>query len=166
MRGTPARGSVRDRQGFTIVELVMVLLVLTIAAGQVFPSMAQAWEQLSVRGAMDELRSAHQKARTAAVRYGRVTELHIDATNHRVWVEMDTTLASSGVMDTVGAVVDLTEHKVEVSTTAAILCFDARGLVAVVSGCPSSGSATFTLTRGDTSDTFVTTSGGVPWEIG
>ena len=146
--------------------MLIAVMLVSAAASIVFPSMASAWRQLAVQTAMDQLISAHQKTRTAAVRYGRVAELHVDTANSIFWVQMDTSLASSGVMDTVGAVVDLTENMVTISATVSVLCFDARGMVAVVSGCPASGAGTFTLTRDDSSETFITTSGGVPWEIG
>ena len=146
------------------MEMLVSTMLVWIAAAVAFPSVVAAWEQLSVRGAMDQFAAAHHKARTAAVRYGRVAELHIDTANSRFWVELDTSVSMSRVMDTVGGVVDLGENRVVISASTLLLCFDARGLVAVVSGCPGDGSGTFTLTRADAADTLTTTSGGVPWD--
>ena len=125
--------------GFTIVELLFVVTIMAMLAGLAFPRMGENWDRFSVRGAVNQFRSAHQKARTAAIRYGAVAELHMDASTDQFWVEIDTTLAGSGVMDTVGAVIDLSEIAVDLMATRSVVCFDARGLVATAVGCPSTG---------------------------
>ncbi len=101
------------RAGVSMMELITVLLIVGVMTGTVFPRIGDAWEQLAVRGAADQFISAHQKARTAAVRFGAIAELHIDASTERFWVQIDTTLTGSGVMDTIGAVVDLSEDQVD-----------------------------------------------------
>ena len=148
------------RGGVSLVEVVTVLLVLGGFAGMITPMIGDAWEQLAVRGAADRFTSAHQKARTAAVRFGAVAELHIDAPSNRFWVQIDTTASGSGVMDTIGTVVDLSEDQVNLRATRSLLCFDPRGLVAAAAGCPTTGSAGFGFSRGSSSDTvWVTVSG-------
>ncbi len=148
------------RGGFSLLEVVTVLLVLGGLAGTVTPMIADAWERMAVKGAADRFTSAHQKARTAAVRFGAVAELHIDAPTDRFWVQIDTTVSGSGVMDTIGAVVDLGEDQVDLRATKSLLCFDPRGLVAAAAGCPTTGSAGFGFSRGSSSDTvWVTASG-------
>ena len=149
------------RGGFSIMELVTVLLVVGVITGTVFPRIGDAWEQLAVRGAADQFISAHQKARTAAVRFGAIAELHIDASTDRFWVQIDTTLAGSGVMDTIGAVVDVSEDQVDVTANKSLLCFDPRGLVAVAAGCPTTGAAAIGFSRGSSSDTVTVTASGM-----
>ncbi len=149
------------RGGFTLMELVVVVLVIGLFAGTTFPRIADAWERLAVEGAADQFASAHQKARTAAVRFGTVAELHIDASTDRFWVEVDTTASGSGVMDTVGAVVDLSGDHVDLRANRSLLCFDPRGLVAAAAGCPATGALGAGFFRGDSSDTLWVTASGM-----
>ena len=139
----------------------MTLLIVGVIAGTVFPRIGEGWERLAVRGAVDQFISAHQKARTAAVRFGAVAELHIDASADQFWVQIDTTLAGSGGMDTIGAVVDLTEDHVDLRANRSLLCFDPRGVVANAAGCPSTGAAGVGFSRGSTSDTVRITASGM-----
>ena len=137
-----------------------MILVIGLFAGTAFPRIADAWERLAVEGAADQFESAHQKARTAAVRFGTVAELHIDASTDRFWVEIDTTASRTGVMDTVGAVVDLSKDRVDLMANRSLICFDARGLVASAPGCPATGALGAGFFRGGSSDTvWVTASG-------
>ena len=149
VRARPGLG----RAGVSLMELVTVLFIVGVMTGTVFPRIGDAWEQFAVRGAADQFVSAHQKARTAAVRFGAVAELHIDASADRFWVQIDTTLARSGVMDTIGAVVDLSEDQVDLRANRSLLCFDPRGLVATAAGCPSTGAVGVGFFRGSASDT-------------
>ncbi len=147
--------------GFTLMEFIVVVLLVGILAGMVFPGIADAWERLAVKGAADRFASAHQKARTAAVRFGAVAELHIDTSNERFWVEIDTTVSGSGVMDTVGVVVDLSENQVDLRANGSLICFDPRGLVATVAGCPATGALKAGFFRGNSSDTLWVTASGM-----
>ena len=152
--------------GFTLVELMYVVTIIALLAGLAFPRMGQTWDQFAVRGAADQFRSAHQKARTAAVRYGAVAELHIDASTEQFWVQIDTTVTGSGVMDTIGNVVDLSESKVNLRATLSLICFDARGLVAAVAGCPSTGALVVGFFRGSSTDTLRVTASGLLYKAG
>ena len=149
------------RGGFTLPELATILLLFGSFAGAVAPKFADGWEQLAVRGAVDQFISAHQKARTAAVRFGAVAELHIDASTDRFWVQIDTTASGSGVMDTIGRVVDLSEDHVDLVSTSSLLCFDPRGLIANTGGCPTTGSLAIGFSRGSSSDTLSATASGL-----
>ena len=156
IRARPGLG----RAGVSMMELVTVLLIVGILTGTVFPRIGEAWEKLAVEGATDQFITAHHKARTAAIRFGAVAELHVNASRDQIWVQIDTTLAGSGVMDTIGAVVDLSEDRVDLKATGSLLCFDPRGLVAVAPGCPSNGKFGIGFFRGSASDTaWVTASG-------
>ena len=152
------------RAGVSIMELVTVLLIIGVMTGTVFPRIGDAWEQLAVRGAADQFISAHQKARTAAIRFGAIAELHIDTSADEFWVQIDTTLAGSGVMDTIGAVVDVSEDQVDVTANKSLLCFDPRGLVATVAGCPTTGAAAIEFSRGSSADTVRVTASGFLFE--
>ncbi len=93
---------------------------------------------------------AHSLARSTALQYGRVAELHIDAAYARFWVEVDTN--STGVSDTVGPLHDLGGGQLTMTSNRSLLCFDARGMATARDACdPGDATITFSLQgRGDT----------------
>lgn len=121
-------------RGFTITELLIVLLLSGIAVAIAAPSLGSAFRRTGLRASMDEFISTHSLARSAAVRHGRTAELHIDAGNGRFWVEVDTGTTSS-VRDTVGIIKDVTRNDVTISSAKSLLCFDARGLPTTRGSC-------------------------------
>jgi type II secretion system protein H len=140
-------------RGFTVVELVIVLVLAGIAVAVVSPSLSRAFRRTGVRAAVDEFASTHSLARSAAVRYGRTSELHIDATNARFWVEVDTSSGGSGVMDTVGVVKYLDLNDVQLASDRALVCFDARGLPTTRDSCEAAD-AQLIFTSGSRVDTI------------
>ncbi len=90
-----------------------------------------------------------------------MAELHIDPTGDRFWDQIDTTADGSGVMDTIGAVVDLRNDDVDLRATKSMLCFDPRGLIAGRAGCPTTGSLAIAFSRGNSSDTLAVTASGL-----
>lgn len=143
-----------NKKGFSIAELMVVLILVGVAVAIVSPGINKAFRRTGVRTAVDEFSSTHSLARSAAVRYGRTSELHIDATNARFWVEVDTSSTSTVVKDTIGVVKFLDSSGVTISTATDLLCFDARGLPSTRSPCDqadaeivfSSGSRVDTVT--------------------
>ncbi len=148
------------QSGFTIMEALIGVSVVGLLAGMTF-SRTDTWDRFATKGAADQFTSAHQKARTAAVRFGDVAELHIDASGDRFWVQIDTTADGTGVMDTIGAVVNLRENGVDLRATRSLLCFDPRGLIAGRAGCPTTGSLGIVFSRGSSSDTLAVTASGL-----
>ncbi len=148
------------QSGFTLLELMIVISVVGLLAG-ITLRRTDAWDQFATRGAADQFTSAHQKARTTAVRFGAVAELHIDASTDRFWVQIDTTASGSGIMDTIGRVVDLSENQVDLRATRSLLCFDPRGLIAAAAGCPTQGSLAIAFSRGSSSDSMSATASGL-----
>ena len=146
----------RNESGFSILDIIIVISIVALLAGVTFPQIGKMQMRFAVRGYINTFMSAHSMARTTAVRQGRVAELHIDATNDLFWVEVDTTSNGSGVMDTVGVVVDASEMGVDLSSTQTLLCFDGRGLASTAAGCATVGAAIL-FTRGDEADTIFTT---------
>jgi prepilin-type N-terminal cleavage/methylation domain-containing protein len=142
-------------KGFTIAELVVVLILAGVAVAIVSPSIGKAFRRTGVRAAVDEFASTHSLARSAAVRYGRTAELHIDATNARFWVEVDTSSAG-GVKDTVGVVKYVDANAVTITTATDLLCFDARGLPSTQNSCDQPD-ATIIFTSGSKIDTVTIT---------
>ncbi len=72
-------------KGFTMAELVVVLILAGVAVAIVSPSIGKAFRRTGVRAAVDQFASTHSLARSAAVRYGQTAELHIDAVKARFW---------------------------------------------------------------------------------
>ena len=164
-RSTPSlpiqRSQKRIKQsGFTLMEALIGISVIGLLAGMTF-SRTDSWDRFATKGAADRFISAHHKARTAAVRFGAVAEIRIEPSTDRFWVQIDTSVSESGVMDTIGAVVDLSEDQVDLRATGSLLCFDPRGLVAAAAGCPTTGSLAVAFSRGDSSDSLTVTASGL-----
>ena len=142
--------------GFTLMEVIIVVGFIALLAGVAFPRIADIQSSFAVRGARMAFISNYAMTRSIAIREGGVAELHIDATNDRFWVEVDTTLAGSGVMDTIGSVVDIGAEGVTLSSTQSLLCFDGRGMPSLATGCATAG-ATIAFTYENEADTILTT---------
>ncbi len=145
-----------NRAGFTLLDTLIVVSFVGLLAGVTFPRIADIQSRFAVRGALTAFRSAHSLTRAIAIREGGVAELHIDATNDRFWIEVDTTLLGSGVMDTIGVVTDIGGQGVTLSSTQSLICFEGRGMPSAASGCATTG-ATISFTFADVADTILTT---------
>ncbi len=88
------------------------------------------------------------------MRFGRLAELHVDASTVRFWVEVDT--SGAGVLDTVGLLHDLGGGRLVMTSTADTLCFDARGMATGVGSCDGP-SATITFALDASEDTVTIT---------
>ena len=145
-----------SKSGFTLLDTLIVISFVGLLAGVTFPRIADLQSRFAVRGAVTAFMSAHSLTRATAIRQGGVAELHIDVTNDRFWIEVDTTLAGSGVMDTIGLVVDVGGQGVTLSSTQSLLCFEGRGMPSAASGCATTG-ATISFTFADVGDTILIT---------
>lgn len=157
-RSRPANVSevrLMGRAGMTIIELVVVLLITAAMAAVAGPSISASFRRTATRVAADEFVTTHALARSVAARYGRIAELHINPSTHRVWVEVDTS-AGGGVKDTVGVVKYLADGTVTIVSDRTILCFDARGLPSTRGSCEPAD-ATLTFSRDGTADTVTIT---------
>ena len=121
-----------QKKGYTLTEMLIVLSVIGVIVAITLPSMVAGLRRQATRGAVDRLAMAHSLARSTAVRYGRIAELHIDAANARFWVEVDT--SDTGIRDTVGLMNDLAQQ-VTMSSNRSLLCFDSRGLTTTRNAC-------------------------------
>ncbi len=143
------------KSGFTITELMIVLVLGSIAVAIATPSLSSAFRRTGLRAAMDEFVSTHALARSAAVRHGRTAELHIDDLNGRFWVEVDTGSVSV-VKDTIGIVKDISTRDVSMSSDRTMICFDSRGLPTTRGACEAAD-ATLVFTSGTRVDTLTIT---------
>ena len=147
--------TVRRRcDGFSLVEMLIVITIMGALMAILMPSMVTAFRQLATRSSVDRLTMAHGLTRATAVRFGRVAELHIDAANRKFWVEVDT--SGTGIRDTVGMLNQLADA-LAVTSTRSVLCFDSRGLATARGACePADAIVTFSANgRTDTLQTTV-----------
>ena len=139
--------------GFTLIEMLIVLTVMGVILAVAMPNMVTAYRLRATRGAVDRLAMAHGLARATAVRFGRVAELHIDAANGRFWIEVDT--SGTGIRDTVGSMNDMA-GQVTMTSNRTLLCFDLRGLTTTRGACEA-GDALVTFSSRGRTDTLQTT---------
>jgi prepilin-type N-terminal cleavage/methylation domain-containing protein len=143
------------RRGFTLLEVIIVLALLAVIAAMGAPRLSAALRRRTTQSAADQFATAHSLARATAVRYGRVAQLHIDASTKRFWVDVDTSANNVGQRATVWYMRDLTQPGLVMSSSRSLLCFDARGLPLVLGACES-GDATVIFTALDKADTVTT----------
>lgn len=142
-------------RGFTLLEVIITLALLAIVAATGSPRLQAALRRRITQTAADQFVTAHSLARATAVRYGRVAQLHIDASTRRFWVDVDTSANGIGQRATVWYMRDLTRPGLVMSSNRALLCFDALGMPLVAGACES-GDATVIFTVLDKADTVTT----------
>jgi prepilin-type N-terminal cleavage/methylation domain-containing protein len=112
------------RQGFTLLETVLVLVLIGLLFAVALPSAMSMRHYSEVRGSSQRFAAKHSLARAVAVRMGRTAQLRIDAGGKRVWIEV---VRSPTVRDTVGPI-ERFPSGLGFSSDRTTLCFDARGL--------------------------------------
>ncbi len=146
----PAQNRLRQA-GITLADLAVTLAFVGVVLAIATPPLAKLYKRNATRLAAGEFVTTHRLARSMALEYGRVAELHIDAAGDRFWVEVDTGYAG-GVSDTIGQVRNIGEFGVGITSNRSLLCFDSRGLPTVRSYCDEAD-ALVVFTREDKSDT-------------
>ena len=136
------------QKGVTLLEIIVVMVLAAVIVGMGAPKISGALRQRSVTSAADQFLLAHSFARSTGIRYGRVAQLHIDASTARVWVDVDTSANRIGQRATISSVRRLSSNGVTMASNRAIVCFDARG-VAITGGACEAGNITITFTDVD-----------------
>ena len=144
------------RRGFTLIETIMVLAIVAIVAAIGGPKLGAVLQRRTTASAADQFVLAHSLARSTAVRFARVAQLHIDAPGRRFWVDVDTSANGIGQRATMGYVRDVSAPGLTLSSSRALLCFDARGIASTNGSCQP-GDATVIFSDGATADSVVTT---------
>ena len=145
-----------QRRGFSIIETLMVLTLVAIAAATGGPQLSEALHRRTTSSAADQFVLTHSLSRSTALRYGRVAQLHIDASARRFWVDVDTSANGIGQRATIANVRDVSGSGLAMTSTRTLLCFDARG-TASTSGSCEAGDAKVIFSDGATADTVTTT---------
>ena len=145
-----------QRHGFSMIEMLMVLTLMAIVAATGGPKLSAALQRRTTSSAADQFVLTHSLSRSTALRYGRVAQLHIDATARRFWIDVDTSANGIGQRATIANVRDVSGSGLAMSSTRTLLCFDARG-IASTSGSCEAGDAKVIFSDGATADTVTTT---------
>ncbi len=121
--------------GFSLLELLTTIVVVGLLLTVSVPLMGGALSKAKTRTAKREFVSAHSLARAAALRSRRTAELHIDAASGAFWIEIDTSRARTGAMDTLGMVRRIGRRGVRMTSNRSLVCFDHRGLATTRDKC-------------------------------
>ncbi|HEY8831661.1 MAG TPA: type II secretion system protein [Gemmatimonadaceae bacterium] len=144
------------RQGFTMIESIMVLTVIGIVAALGGPKISAALQRRTTASAADQFVLTHSLTRSTAIRYGRIAQLHVDQGAQSFWVDVDTSANGIGQRATIANVRYVSDNGLQMTSNRALLCFDARGLASTLGSCES-GDATVIFSDGVMADTVVTT---------
>ena len=144
-----------DRRGFSLLELIITMSLLAILTAMGTTRLSGELRRRTTQTAVDQFATAHSLARSTAVRYGRVAQLHINASARRFWVDVDTSGTGSGQRGTIWYVRDLSEPGLVMSSNRSLLCFDARGMPSTIPPCEPAD-AQIVFTAADMADTLTT----------
>ena len=134
------QGFVRSRSGFTLIEMLVVVVLLGLVALIGFPKISAALVQNDIRSARTTVINMVAAARAASVQ-----------TNRSMWIKFEggkAYVVTSGSADPVGGIQNLgTQYGVTMSGADSIQ-FDPRGF-----GADLGGGISIVLSRGGHSDT-------------
>ncbi|MDQ3674691.1 MAG: prepilin-type N-terminal cleavage/methylation domain-containing protein [Gemmatimonadota bacterium] len=142
------------RAGFSLAEQLVVVTIIGLLAVIAAPSFSDALHSRAASAASDQFVMAHGLARSTALRYGRVSELHINAETGKFWIEIDTSgLGERAVVSDARSVYG---GGLTMTSNRSLLCFDPHGLSATTGACED-GDALLIFTSADKVDTVRTT---------
>lgn len=138
------------RAGFSLVELLVVVAIIGLLAMIAAPNFSDALHERAASAASDQFVMAHGLARSTALRYGRVSQLHVDDEAARFWIDVDT--SGRGERGLVTYTRSVERDGLTMTSDRALLCFDPRGLSSTVGACEP-GNATLIFAFADKVDT-------------
>jgi len=144
------------RQGFTLIEAIIVAGIIGIVAAAGGPKISAALHRRTTASAADQFVLTHSLTRSTALRYGRIAQLHVDAAAQTFWVDVDTSANGIGQRATIADVRYVSDYGLHMASNRALLCFDARGLASTIGSCES-GDATVIFSDGVVADTVTAT---------
>jgi prepilin-type N-terminal cleavage/methylation domain-containing protein len=139
-----------SRAGFSLMEQLVVVTIMGLLAVIAAPSFSDALHKRATSAASDQFVMAHGLARSTALRYGRVSQLHIDAPQAKFWIDVDT--SGMGQRAIVTNVHDVNSGGLTMTSNRTLLCFDPRGLSSTSGSCES-GDALLIFSSADKVDT-------------
>jgi Tfp pilus assembly protein FimT len=134
----------------------MVVSTIGIVAAIGGPKISSALQRRTTSSAADQFVVAHSLTRSTAIRYGRLAQLHVDATGQRFWVDVDTSANGIGQRATIANIRYVSDVGLQMASDRSLLCFDARGIASTAGSCES-GDAQVIFSDGVMADTVTTT---------
>jgi len=114
-----------NRRGFTLIELVIVIVIMGAMAAFAFPRIGDGITRQSVRSARTMFIAVHARARATAIQRGAQTQMIVNNGT----LEVRSINPVSGAAQTVGRIEDLgARYGVTVQPTNLTLTFDPRGI--------------------------------------
>ncbi len=135
------------RPGFSMIEMVIVMIIAGIIAAFTIPSFNNAQQNRMAENARDSFVWLAAKARSRAIEMGTTWLLEIDPNTERAWiVKRNPTVAA----DTLQTVSYPTEYASTISTaanTVITLCFNSRGYAWACAGTSPGANVEITFTH-------------------
>lgn len=146
----PMGNAMSRRDGFTLIEMLTVVVVISAVSLISFPRVRTAKYKSELRSARTSVASMYAKARSAAIQYNRATILAFNGPSAVVLATPRLVAAAGSTVDTVGRVNNLyAAHGVTVATTDDSLRVDPRGFGS------NASSVTVRLTKSEFTDSVV-----------
>ena len=126
------------RNGFTLIEIMIVVVIFGILVAVVYPRVSQVLVKNDVRSARTTLANTFAKARAVAMQRSRSASVNFNGNNIAVTAK-PRTVAGVGTMDTIGGVQNLNALygvSVSLSTSATSVDYDPRGFAGGLSATP------------------------------
>jgi prepilin-type N-terminal cleavage/methylation domain-containing protein len=131
----------RQRAGFTIIELIVVILIGSILTGIALSGFQNAQAAFAARGAKTMYATLHQRARAKAIELGRTQLFIVDATGDSAYI-IDWDPPSTFTVTDVTNFGDELNVDLRSSPTAFLICMTPRGYADPT--CPAFGFSTTT----------------------
>ncbi len=90
MSSLKSRGYRRAAHGFTLIELMVVLVIMATLSAAILPSIASALRRTGLRATRDKLCDLLNFAYMSAVSRGRPVEVNLDPSRRACWVSVRT----------------------------------------------------------------------------
>ena len=87
------------RRGFTIVELVIVILVGIVLTSIASNALSSAKGRMAAREARNTFASLHARNRASAIEFGQTSRLWVDFDGDSIWVQRGSTLVEKVYFD-------------------------------------------------------------------
>lgn len=147
----PIASRAAARPGFTIIELLIVLMVGALLAGLVGPAVASVQKELNLDNASIGVVTLGSRARAYAANRGATAILRLDPGADRITIRMDDDTLSDGRLDLDDSYA--TDMTLSDGGSTLDLCYTARGFVETSCLGGSRLPVDVILTRGGKSDT-------------